>query len=71
MRPIVPQVKHGEVKIYKVKDLTMQSLFDCALAIHMTHKVDFRTSLHIMLDTVIDTEFSYTQTSKLEHNSTQ
>ncbi len=54
---LVPRTEFGEIKLVKLNDLNLKSFFDCSLVIYQTRGVSFREACHIMLDTVIDTEF--------------
>lgn len=56
-KTVTPRIELGEIKLVKLNDLNFKSFFDCSLVIYQTRGVSFREACHIMLDTVIDTEF--------------
>lgn len=55
--PITPPTVCGQVKVTRLKHLSLQEFLDCALVIHNVRDVQFREAAHIMLDAVLDTEF--------------
>lgn len=57
VKPIIPVLKHGELQLSKMNDMTLKCLLDCALVLHQTRNMEFRQAAHIMLDTVLDVEY--------------